>query len=137
MKLTRLAYTSEATMQHLGYSNCTIELPHQEHSLDWTYVGECPHSDGIFEVAFGTVKLPGEYWGRNVRWSPDGRFVALERRFSTHSELHLLDSTTGRTYFVDRNARALTMEDTELKFARYGELETMTINAIEITGLIQ
>lgn len=131
---TRPACSSELAMQHLGYSNCTTELPNGEHSLVWTYVGECPHSDAIFEVTLGTAKLPGEYWGRNLHWTSDGRFVTLERRFATHSELHVLDATTGRTHFVQRNARALAMEGTELVFARYGERETMKIRPIEIIG---
>lgn len=130
----RPARTSEATMQHLGYSNCTIELPQGEQSLVWTYVGECPHSDGIFEVSFGAVKLPGEYWGRNLHWTSDGRFVTLERRFATHSELHIFDATTGLMHFVKRNARALAIKGTELLFARYGERETMRIRPIEIIG---
>lgn len=97
-------------------------------------MGECPHSDGIFEVSFGAVKLPGEYWGRNLHWTSDGRFVALERRFPTHSELQILDTTTGRTHSVQRNARALAMEGAELLFARYGERETMRIRPFEIIG---
>lgn len=107
-------------IRHLGYDDCEISIPARECKLQWIYVREPPHGDGVFKVCLNGTELPGEFWGRNLTWCESGKYVALERSLPQKSELLLLDTQSGLLHKVADNSSAQKITGSSVIFKSYG-----------------
>jgi hypothetical protein len=120
--------------KHLGFKDRFITSPNGNAQLVWKYQREAPHGDGLFFVSLAGEPLPGEFWGRNLVWSEDGKLATLERKLPNRSELLVLEVGNRMLHFVQENCAAVRISEGKLLFKRYGDPKSTLKSIAEIVG---
>lgn len=113
---------------HLGYQDIERHSPDERHLLRFQFAYEPPHGDGVFHLFIDGVRIAGEHWGRNILWSNDGKYLALERKDTNGSTLCLIDMASRELIEVAPSSSPVEFIGQELKIRKYGKPGTETIN---------
>lgn len=121
------------TIQHLGYADSSIESPNKKHHMFWSYVREPPHGDGLFEITLNGDKVDGLFWGRNIIWDTESKYVIVDKFVGGSSAITIIFPINKCVISLVERAYVIKLYNDILEYKKY---DSEVIESIDLHSII-